>query len=134
MDAICLLVAGALRATLPASEITVGWDHSVEKTRWEERYRVDGMSLRLVEARIRGSGSGMEPAPDATFEKGWWTWRPRDTTLATLRLTLSPYTRDYDICWSAGCEPLQRIVNATGVVELRACSRDNYRRAQRHDR
>jgi len=133
LDAICLFVAGALRATLPAAEFTVGWDHSVEKTRWEERYRIDGAGLRLVEARVRGSGAGMEPAPDATLTHGWWTWRPRDTTLATLRLTLSPYARDYDICWSAGCEPLQQIVNATDVVEFRACSRDEHRRAKRRN-
>ena len=118
---------------LPAAEITVGWDHSVEKTRWEERYRIDGTELRLVEARIHGSGAGMEPAPDATLEHGWWTWRPRDTTLATLRLTLSPYTPDYDICWRERCESLQQIVVATGVVELRACSSDDHRRARRRD-
>jgi len=134
LDAICLFVAGALRATLPATEFTVGWNHSVEKTRWEERYRIEGTALRLVEARIRGSGAGMEPAPDATLMHGWWTWRPRDTTLATLRLTLSPYTRDYDICWHARCESLQRIVNASDVVDLRACSRGDHPRATRRNR
>ncbi len=38
---ICILVAGVVRATLPGQEFTLAWDHSVQKTRWEERYRVD---------------------------------------------------------------------------------------------
>ena len=58
MNAACLLIAGALRAIVPAQEFTVAWTHSVQKTRWEERYRVDGDALRLTEARIQSSGAG----------------------------------------------------------------------------
>ena len=140
MNAICLVVAGVLRATLPATELTVAWDHSVEKTRWEERYRIDGTGLRLVEARIQGSGAGMDPPPDAELRDGWWTWRPASELLPALRLTQSTFTRDYDLCWRGQCRNLRGLVassapvvrpdlkrdpqaNAsTDVVEVRACA------------
>jgi hypothetical protein len=136
LNAICLLVAGVLRATLPATEFVVAWNHSVEKSRWEERYRVDGVNLRLVEARVQGFGAGMEPGADAVLRDGWWTWHPGQV-LASLRLTLSPFTRDYDLCWRARCERLGDVISpahaagpdrdagppaSSGVVELRACA------------
>jgi hypothetical protein len=136
LSAACLFVAGALRALVPAQEFTVAWMHSVEKTRWEERYRVERAKLRLVEARIQGSGAGMDPPADATFDHGWWSWRPSVAPLSVLRLTLSPFTRDYDLCWRGRCQTLRSLVasapsgstrnageprNADGVVEIRAC-------------
>ncbi len=137
MDAICLLVAGVLRATVPASVIVVAWDHSVEKSRWEERYRIDGVALRLTDARIRSFGAGMEPPPDARLRDGWWTWRPRDVVVPALRLTQSPFTSDYDICWRGRCKPLHSMI-ATGttaapgdVVEIKACARNGARGAAR---
>ena len=124
MNAVCLFVAGALRATLPASEFTIAWHHSVERTRWEERYRIDGTRLRLIEARIQGSGAGMDPPPDARLRGGWWIWQPTLPPLAALRLTLSPFTRDYDLCARDRCRALRDVVGGapeTTVVEVRAC-------------
>ena len=127
-----------LRATIPATEITVAWNHSVEKTRWEEHYRVDGMNLRLTQARIRSFGAGMEPPPDATLRDGWWTWQPSDNVVAVLRLTQSPFTRDYELCWRARCETLHELTApakgtkppgtvggdaSIDVVDVRACRR-----------
>jgi hypothetical protein len=125
VNAICLLVAGALRATLPASEFTLAWDHSVEKSRWEERYAIDGVALRMIEARVQAFGAGMEPALEATLRDGWWTWHPLAAPLQQLRLTLSPFTRDYDVCWAGRCTPLRALVDdrrAIDVVEVRACA------------
>lgn len=138
----CLFVAGALRAVVPAQEFTVAWMHSVEKTGWQERYRVEGTQLRLIEARIQGSGAGMEPAPDARLRDGWWTWKPSVGPLPELRLTLSSFTRDYDLCWHARCQTLRRLVARSDahdginagraqderatVVQIRAC-RENHR-------
>jgi hypothetical protein len=124
LNGLCLLVAGALRATLATSEFTLAWQHSVEKIRWEERYRVSGATLDLLEARIQGSGAGMDPPPEARLRNGWWTWRPATPPLRELRLTLSPYTRDYDLCWSGRCETLRSIVavgEPTAIVTVRAC-------------
>jgi len=126
LNAICIVVAGVLRATLPASEFTVAWDHSVQKTRWEERYRIEGTRLRLIEARIQGSGAGMEPAPDARLRDGWWSWHPSGPPLTELRLTLSPFARDYDLCWRNHCRTLGSLAATRAtpvVVELRPCGR-----------
>ena len=140
MIAACLFVASALRATIPAHEFTVAWMHSVEKIRWEERYRVEGDALRLVQARIQGSGAGMDPPPDATFHAGWWSWQPSIGPLPVVRLTLSSYTRDYDLCWGGRCQRLQRLVAISprdgsddlarrdegDVVEIRACAKQHH--------
>ena len=120
----CLLVAGALRATIPAASFTVEWLHSVEKTRWEEQYRVEAGRLVLAQARIEASGAGMDPPPDARLVDGWWRWRPAMAPLRELRLTVSPFTADYRICWSGGCHPLHVLshVDDIEVVTVRPCS------------
>ena len=120
----CLLVAGTLRATLPGPEFTLAWDHSVEKIEWRESYAIDGDRLRLVEARVRGSGAGMEAPPGARLENGTWVWRPDAPPLPELRLAWSTYTRDYRVCDATRCTALSEITGplADGdVVTVRAC-------------
>lgn len=127
MDAVCLLVAGVVRATLPGPEFTLAWEHSVQKTRWEERYRVAGSALTLDFARIQGSGAGMEPPPQAVFRDGWWTWRP-GLRMPELRLARSPYTGDYAICRDGRCQPMAEFVGSVEtaeVVVIRACGTDD---------
>ena len=123
--AICLVAAGILRATLPWSEFTVAWTHSVEKTRWEERYAISGTSLTLVEARVQAVGAGMEPAADAVLRDGWWHWTPRADPLTELRLTYSTFTQDYTICAGRRCSSLPELVGPSldqgQVVSLRPC-------------
>ena len=124
MDPVCIIVAGVLRATLPASEFTLAWVHSVQKSRWEERYRVARDGLTLVGARVEGSGAGMEPPPEATLHDGWWSWAPM-TTVAELRLTESRYAADYTLCWRDRCQTLAELAGHTGqaaVVTLRPCA------------
>ena len=124
MNAACLFVAGLLHARIPAREFTVAWTHSVEKTRWEEQYRIDGARFVLEQARVQGSGAGMEPGPGARLQDGWWVWRPKLPPLPQLRLTLSPYTLDYDICWAGHCTPLHALVgvrSGVDVVDVRPC-------------
>ncbi len=124
MNAVCLIVAGIVRATLPGPEFTLEWDHSVEKIRWEERYRIVGKQLLLVEARVRGSGAGMEPPPTAMLRDGSWVWQP-NSTLAEIRLTHSTFTSDYLLCTPDRCAELGERVGATGqgeVVSLRPCA------------
>ncbi len=124
MNGICLLVAGALRATLPGPDFTLSWEHSVEKIQWTERYSIDGNRLRLIEARVGGSGAGMEPAPGAILKDGAWTWRPAAAPLPELRLTYSTFTRDYRLCAATRCVALAEIAAplADGdVVTVRPC-------------
>ncbi|MDP3514392.1 MAG: DUF1850 domain-containing protein, partial [Sulfuritalea sp.] len=65
------------------------WMHSIEKIRWEEDWRIEGRTLVIAEARIRGSGAGMEPPAGAV-----------------LRLTHSPYAAGYTLCTPTVCRPL----------------------------
>ena len=123
MNSICLLVAGVVRATIPGPEFTLAWEHSVQKTRWEERYSVAADSLVLVEAQVAGTGAGMEPPPSATLRGGVWTWHPA-TRLPELRLTRSDYAGDYVICRHATCRALSDLVGPTddgATVVVRPC-------------
>ena len=70
MPALCVLSAGKT-ITLAASLFTLSWTHSVERVRWEEDWRVTPAGLEIVEARVKGSGAGMEPPPDAVLKNGW---------------------------------------------------------------
>ena len=128
LNAICLIVAGVVRATLPTTELNVAWQHSVEKTHWEEHYRIDGDRLALVRARVQGMGAGMEPGPDAVLRDGWWTWRPDIGPLRELRLSHSDYTADYDLCWAGTCRKLAALAatgHASEVVIVRPCALHN---------
>ncbi len=122
--AICLAL-GARHVSLPTDRFTLAWMHSVEKTGWQEDYAISGSGLKLTEARIQSTGAGMEPPPDALFRDGWWHYVPRLPVLPELRLTLSPYTADYRLCWSGQCQALAKIVGAKpleGVVVVRPCA------------
>jgi hypothetical protein len=124
MTAVCLLVAGALRATLPVDAFTLAWQHSVEHTRWEEDYRVAPDALILTESRVQGFGAGMEPAPDAKLIDGAWRWRPALPALPALRLTSSPYAGDYTLCAQGRCRGLRELVPDldVGVVTVAPCA------------
>jgi hypothetical protein len=122
--AICLAL-GARHVSLPTDRFTLVWTHSVEKTGWQEDYAINGTGLALTEARIQGTGAGMEPPPDALFRDGWWRYVPPLPILPELRLTLSPYTADYRLCWKHQCRSLAALVGAKrldGVVVVRPCA------------
>lgn len=122
--ALCL-VLGAKTVALPTDHLTLAWRHSVEKTGWQEDYVLRGDRLVLKEARIESTGAGMEPPPGARFYDGWWHYVPRLPPLPELRLTLSPYTADYRLCWGGQCRALGAILGAAGetaVVTLGACA------------
>lgn len=123
MSGICL-AAGALHAVLLANAFTLSWTHSVEKTEWQEDYRVVDGALRLEAARIKGSGAGMEPPADAVLRDGWWEYRPQVAPMATLRLTFSHATADYRLCWAGRCKALGEILPGLAdpdVVEVQSC-------------
>lgn len=122
--AVCLAL-GSHQVSLPTDRFTLAWTHSVEKTQWQEDYAISGAGLALTEARIQGTGAGMEPPPDALFRDGWWHYVPHLPVLPELRLTLSPYTADYRLCWKQQCRPLAKLIGAKrldGVVTVRPCA------------
>lgn len=121
MNVACLVVAGATHVLLAAGDVSLAWSHSVQKTRWEERYRVEGEALRLVEAFVEGSGAGMEAPPQARRDGAGWRWSP-DRVIASVALAASPHGGDYEVCDRDGCRPLRaRVGDSAGPVELRAC-------------
>jgi len=118
------LAAGALAASLALDSFTLAWTHSIEKIRWEEDWRVAGNSLVITEARIRGSGAGMEPPPDAVLKHGVWHYRPHLPPQTVLRLSHSPYAAGYEFCGVGGCRPFAEILPGLAeqaMVELSAC-------------
>jgi len=70
------VAAGGLVVALATNAFTLAWTHSIEKIRWEEDYRVENGRLRLVEARIAGSGAGMEPPLHAAAQRADRRLRP----------------------------------------------------------
>lgn len=114
----CLLVAGKPLA-LATSLFTLGWTHSIEKTGWRELWRVERGTLVLVEARVRGSGAGMEPGEGARLQRGWWVWAP-GTRHASLTLAASGATgQGWRLCAGGRCRTLA--ARAGEPVELAPC-------------
>lgn len=66
--------AGLIR--IAAAGFTLAWTHSVEHVEWWERWEVTPAGLEIVEARVRGSGAGMEPPEGARLVEGGWSYRP----------------------------------------------------------
>ena len=102
-------MSGALLVALP-DRITLAWDHTVEKIRWEEDYVATRDGLVLTEARIKGTGAGMEMPPDATLANGMWHYRPDLGPLATIYLRNSELPRGYDVCADGRCSQLRALI------------------------
>lgn len=90
---------------IPAQRFTLAWTHSIEKVRWEEDYAVlpstaqqPGPRLQALQARIHGSGAGMEPPEDARLINGQYHYQPPTWPAVPLRLTRSEFTPDYALC------------------------------------
>lgn len=118
------LAAGAVAASLAVESFTLTWIHSIEKIRWEEDWRIAGHALVIDEARIRGSGAGMEPPAGAVLKNGVWHYRPALPPQAVLRLTHSPHAAGYRLCTPALCQPLADHlpgIDNNAVIEIREC-------------
>jgi hypothetical protein len=123
MIALCLGAGGG--ALLPLMAFTLAWTHSVERLRWEEDYRVAGDRLELVEARIHGSGAGMEPPPDARLEAGWWRYRPPLPPLPELTLAGSGFGGDYELCAGRSCRAMSSwrpLEAGSAPIRIRPCT------------
>lgn len=127
MIGVCLGLAGAIWAQLPDGELMLTWQHTVEKIRWAERYRVVGSQLRLEEARIAGNGAGMQIPDSARLHGGQWRYS-LDMALDVLRLARTPQAGDYQICLAGGCRSMAYWIGEprenTPLVELWVCNLD----------
>lgn len=116
------LVAGGVTAPLLASAITLAWTHSVERLPWEEDWRLTRAGIELVEARVRGSGAGMEPPPHARFIEGVWRWRPLIPPQQEVVLRRSGATADWQVCANGACRRMDSLVPpGADPVVLKAC-------------
>lgn len=106
MIGLCLGLAGTVWASLPVPAFTLAWDHTIEKVRWEEDYRVSAEGLLLGEARIKGSGAGMEVPHGAELRNGSWHYQSQLAPLQPLRLGRTPEAGDYQLCIDQRCRPL----------------------------
>jgi hypothetical protein len=119
------LATGALVATLAVESFTLAWTHSIEKVRWEEDWHIENAALVLDEARIRGSGAGMEPPAGAVLRNGVWHYRPQLAPLPQLRLAHSPYTAAYELCGDGRCRGIVELLPGlpdTAVLRLHPCA------------
>lgn len=73
--AICIATAGSI-VKIATTSFLLSWTHSVEKIPWEESWILTSQGLVLSEARIKGSGAGMDPPADAVLIDGWYKYRP----------------------------------------------------------
>lgn len=119
---ICLLI-GATQIAYAASAFTLAWTHSVEKTGWEEDWRVTPRGLEIVEARIAGTGAGMEPPADAVFDGKVWRYRPNLPPQDEVALARSGATDGgWGICFDGRCQALpEPIGDAVAPMVLRPC-------------
>jgi hypothetical protein len=118
---ICLW-AGKLVAPLMAGAMTLAWTHSVERIGWEEDWRAGPAGLELAEARVRGSGAGMEPPPEARLIEGVWAWKPGLPPQREVVLRRSGATADWRICISGRCFPMEAYLPAEAdPVVMRVC-------------
>lgn len=116
---LCVLAAGSV-TTLAISAFTLGWQHSVEHTGWQESWQVRGGALTLVEARVKGSGAGMDPGPGARLANGWWVWSPEAPPLPEIVLAASGATGSgWSLCHAGGCLDLGEVAGAP--IRLRPC-------------
>ncbi len=124
LAALCLS-AGSLQVTLPlpSPQFTLHWQHSIEKIAWDEDYELAGPWLHLSQARIRGSGAGMEPPEGAALFNGVWHYRLSDPWRREIVLARSEFVPDYQLCFAGRCQALWHWVPvAAGPTTLRTCS------------
>lgn len=114
---LCVLAGGKV-AVVAASAFTLAWTHSIEKTGWEEDWQVTPAGLHLVEARVKGSGAGMEPPPDARLENGWFVWNPNLPAQTKLTLAASGATgAGWSLCAAENCLSLGDVAGEPVTVE-----------------
>jgi hypothetical protein len=101
---------------------TLAWTHTVEKIRWEEDWRVAPAGLHMVEARVKGTGAGMEPPADAKLHDVWWRYQPQVPTLPRLVLARSDIGEDWELCQNGECMAVGALLGRNAAtVTLVSC-------------
>ncbi|WP_341520063.1 DUF1850 domain-containing protein [Pseudomonas sp. G.S.17] len=126
MIGLCLGLAGVVWAQLPISTFTLAWNHTIEKIRWEEDYRVTELGLLLGEARVRGTGAGMDIPQGAQLKNGSWHYHRQLPPLQPLKLGRTPEAGDFELCFDDSCHLMSKWVGAPNArdaaIELWTCT------------
>lgn len=103
MSALCIFSAGKT-VMIAATAFTLSWTHSVEKTRWEEDWKLTPAGLQIVAARVKGSGAGMDPPEGSILKDGWWSYAPKVGSQQRLVLAASGAPGDgWSLCAIGRC-------------------------------
>lgn len=94
---VCLAAAGITKM-LQVAAFTLAWTHSVEKMAWSEDWIVTGRGLEIVQARVQGSGAGIDPPPGARLVDGAYQWKPDRAPLSEIVLANSGAAGEWRIC------------------------------------
>jgi hypothetical protein len=120
---LCLASAGVVKA-LSIASFTLVWTHSIEKVDWQEDWRVTPQGLELTQARVKGSGAGMEPPPEARLVDGWFQWRPKRGLMPEVVLGNSGAAGEWRLCHDGNCRTLSEILGhpvGINVTKMSAC-------------
>jgi hypothetical protein len=120
---LCLASAGVVKM-LSIAAFTLVWTHSIEKVDWQEDWRITAKGLELVQARVKGSGAGMEPPADARLVDGWFQWQPRRAPMPELVLGNSGAAGEWRLCSGGNCRTLSEIFGhpiSANVTIMRGC-------------
>jgi hypothetical protein len=121
---LCLASAGIVK-TLALAAFTLAWTHSIEKIEWQEDFRVTAGGLELVQARVKGSGAGMEPPPEARLVNGWFQWQPDRAPIPQVLLGNSGVAGEWRICSDDHCRTLSDILGhpiGADVITMSVCN------------
>lgn len=124
------LTAGLISVFL-GNEITLTWQHSVEKIIWQEDYVATENAVVVVNGRVRGTGAGMEIPKGAVQitdknspNYGAWQYQIPNNKFAKINLTHSQYTAPYSFCNKSSCKTINQLIPNIpdyAVIELTTC-------------
>jgi hypothetical protein len=120
---LCLISAGVTK-TLAVAAFTLVWTHSIEKVDWQEDWKITPGGLELVQARVKGSGAGMEPPPEARLVDGWFQWAPERAPMPEVALGNSTAAGEWRFCVDSRCRTLSDILGhpvGANVTIMRPC-------------
>ncbi len=120
--AICL-AQGAKLTIVAVHAFTLAWTHTVEKTGWEEDWRLDDGLLVLDMARIKGSGAGMDPPDDARLVDSWWQYRPANVRVPNLHLANhGGVAGAWHVCTDGKCSALPSGADSPSEYVIKPCT------------
>ncbi|MBY0380774.1 MAG: DUF1850 domain-containing protein [Xanthobacteraceae bacterium] len=120
---VCFASAGFIKS-LSVAAFTLAWTHSVEKIAWQEDWRVTSNGLQIVEARVKGSGAGMEPPAEARLVNGWFQWSLNRPAQTDVELANSGVAGEWNICHDDSCITLSQLFGrpvGVSVITMSAC-------------